>query len=118
MASLNTSQRQAVVTANRNTLTTADNFTFVPNTSQVLELHNNTAGSINVTIKGTAPSAAFVIPGAGGQTYDLSGGLVVAVGASQSKILHLDAMAAYLAGSGVVNVTSSAAGITAVLLTN
>lgn len=112
-----TSRGAAVVSATRVTASASDTFTYVPNTSQVLELHNNTAGPLTAVIKGSAPSAAFPIPGAGGTTVDLSAGLSVVVGASASKFVALDAHAAYLAGNGTVTVTG-AAGMTVVLLAN
>lgn len=112
-----TSRTGAVVTANRVTTSASDTFTYVPNTSQVLELHNNTAGSLTAVIKGSAPSAAFAVPGAGGLTVDLTAGLSVVVAANQSKFVNLDANAAYLVGNGTVTV-SGAAGMTAVILSN
>ena len=117
MATLTSTQRGAVVSANRNTLTASDTFTYVANTSQCLELHNNTAGSITAVIKGSAPSAAYPVAGAGGTTVDLSAGLSVVVPANASKLVNLDSQAAYLAGNGTVTVTG-ATGMTAILLTN
>lgn len=117
MAALTPTVRGALVTANRNTLSASDTFTYTPNTSQCLELHNNTAGSLTAVIKGSAPSAAFPVPGAGGTTIDLSAGLSVVVAANQSKFVNLDAHAAYLAGNGNVTVTGAAT-MTAILLTN
>jgi hypothetical protein len=119
MAALTPTSRAAgvVVTATRNTASASDTFTYVPNTNQVIELHNNTAGSLTAVIKGSAPSAAFPIPGAGATTVDLSAGLSVVVAASQTKFVALDAIAAYLAGTGVVTVTGAAT-LTVVVLNN
>ena len=117
MAALSLTSRGAKITAARNTLSASDTFAFVPNTNQVLELHNNTAGSLTAVVKGSAPSAAFPIPGAGGTTIDLSAGLSVAVPAGTSVFVTLDAHAAYLAGNGTVTVTG-ASGLTAIVLSN
>src|SRR5437868_10860905 len=94
----------AVVTANRVTLSASDTFTYVAGTGQILELHNNTAGSLTAVIKGSAPTTV-AIPGAGGATLDVSGGLSLVVAASQSKFVNLDAHSAYLVGNGTITVT-------------
>lgn len=117
MAALSLTARGAKITAARNTLSASDTFTFVPNTNQVLELHNNTAGALTAVVKGSAPSASFPIPGAGGTTIDLSAGLSVPVAAGVSVFVTLDAHAAYLAGNGTVTVTG-ASGLTAIVLSN
>lgn len=117
MAALTPTVRAALATANRNTLSASDTFVYTANLSQCLELHNNTAGPLTAVIKGSAPSASFPVPGAGGTTIDLSAGLSVTVAASQSKLVNLDAHAAYLAGNGTVTVTGAAT-MTAILLTN
>jgi hypothetical protein len=117
MAALTPTVRGALTTANRNTLTASDTFVYTANKSQCLELHNNTAGALTAVIKGSAPSAAYPIQGAGGTTVDLSAGLSVLVNAGQSKLVNLDAHAAYLAGNGTVTVTGGTAMI-GILLTN
>ena len=117
MGAITTTNRGAKVTATRVTASASDTFTYVPNTGQVLELHNNTVGSLTAVIKGTAPSAAYPIPGAGGTTVDLSAGLSVVVAASTSVFVTLDSHAAYLAGTGQVTV-SGAATMTVILLAN
>jgi hypothetical protein len=117
MAALTPTVRGALVTANRNTLSASDTFVYTQNLSQCLELHNNTAGPLTAVIKGSAPSAAYPIQGAGGTTVDLSAGLSVVVAANASKLVNLDAHAAYLAGNGTVTVTGAATAI-AILLTN
>jgi len=120
MANINaqkTTRGAAVLTATRVALSASDSFTYTPNTNQVLELHNNTAGSLTATIKGSAPSAAYSVPGAGGLTVDLSAGLAVVVPANTSKFVNLDSIAAYLAGDGTVSI-NGAATMTAVILTN
>lgn len=118
MGAITQTSRGSITQVARTTLTTSDTFTYVPNTNQVLALHNNTAGSITATIKGSAPSAAFPVPGAGNTTVDLSAGKAVVVGVSQTFYLALDSIANYLAGNGTVTVTSTAGGITATLLSN
>jgi len=117
MAALTATTRAGVTTASRNTLSASDTFTYVPNTNQVLELHNLTGGSLTAVIKGSAPSAAYSIPGAGATTVDLSAGLSVVVAASASKFVALDTIAAYLAGTGACTVTGAAT-LTAILLQN
>lgn len=117
MATLTATQRGAKVTAARSTASASDSFTYVPNTNQVLELHNNTAGALTAVVKGTAPSATFSIPGAGSTTIDLSAGLSVPVAANTSVFVSLDSHAAYLAGTGAVTVTG-ATGMTVILLNN
>lgn len=118
MATINaTSRSGGVVTVNRTVASASDSFTFVPNTNQVLELHNNTAGALTAVVKGTAPSATFPVPGVAGATVDLSAGLSVVLAAGQSKNVALDSVAAYLAGTGAVTV-SGASGLTIVLLNN
>jgi len=117
MAALTPTVRGALVTANRNTLTASDTFVYTANLSQCLELHNNTAGSLTAVIKGSAPSAAYPVAGAGSTTVDLSAGLSVVVPAGASKLVNLDAHASYLAGNGTVTVTGGTAMI-GILLTN
>lgn len=117
MAALTPTTRSAVTSAVRNTLTASDTFTYARDTNQVLELHNTTGAPLSATIKGTAPSAAYPIPGAGGTTADLSTGLVVNVPANASRIVHLDAISAYLTGTGVVAVTGGST-LIAILLQN
>lgn len=117
MAVLTATTRGAKITAARNTASASDAFTYVPNTGQVLELHNNTVGSLTAVIKGTAPSATYAIPGAGGTTVDLSAGLSITVAASASVFVALDAHAAYLAGTGACTVTGAAT-MTVILLNN
>jgi hypothetical protein len=107
----------AVQTLTRITLSASDTFVFVPNTGMILELHNNTAGALTPNIKGSAPSAAFPIPGAGDTTISLTAGLTVNLGVNQSAIINLDAVEAYLEGTGTVTITGGT-GITAVLLSN
>src|SRR5437764_10205995 len=102
MATLSTTVRGARTVAVRNTASASDSFTYVPNTNQVLELHNNTAGSLTAVIKGSAPSSAYPIPGAGGTTFDFSAGLSVVVPAGTSTLVTLDAHSSYLAGNGTV----------------
>lgn len=119
MAALSFSARTgAVTTPNRVTLTASDSFTFVPNTNQVLELHNTTGAPITAVIKGSAPSAAYAVPNAGTTTVDLTTGFSVTVPATTgAKYVQLDAIAAYLAGNGTVTITG-ATGALAVLLSN
>jgi len=95
------------VTATVNTASASDTLTYVAGTGQLVELDNTTGGSLTLNIKGTAPSAAYAIP-ATGTTTDLSAGLSIIVAASQKKIVNLDKIAAYLAGTGVVTLSGAA----------
>jgi hypothetical protein len=117
MATIAQTTRGGVVTVTRTTASASDTFTYVPNTSQVLELHNNTAGALTAVIKGSAPSAAFPVAGVAGNTVDLSAGKSVAVAASQTVHIALDSIAPYLTGNGTVTV-SGATGMTITLLSN
>jgi hypothetical protein len=117
MATLNSTVRGGVALVNRNTASASDTFTYVPNTSQVLEIHNNTAGSLTVTIKGSAPSAAFPVPGVAGLTTNLTAGLSLTIAASTTYHIVLDTIAPYLAGNGTVTV-AGATGAIITLLTN
>lgn len=115
--SIKTVRTGAVQTMGRATLTSSDTFNYVPNTNMILELHNNTAGALTPVIKGSAPSAAFPIPGAGDTTISLTAGLSIPVGINQSVAVNLDAIAAYLDGTGLVTITAGT-GITASIITN
>lgn len=119
MAALTATSRGngGVVTATRNTASASDTFTYVANTNQVVELHNLTGGSLTMVIKGSAPSAAYPVPGAGGTTVDLSAGLSVVVAPAASKFVALDSISSYLTGTGVVTL-SGASTMTVVVLTN
>lgn len=107
----------AVQTVTRITLTASDTFTYVPNTNMTLELHNNTAGALTPLIKGSAPSAAYPVPGAGDTTVNLNAGLTLSIGINQSQVVRLDSISAYLEGTGTVTI-SGGTGITAVLTSN
>lgn len=101
-----------VLDMTRTTLTAGpDTFTYVPNSGQVLEIANNTGGSLTVVIKGTAPSATFPVPGSGGTVVDLSAGKSIVVGINKSFRIALDSIASYLAGTGAVTVTGGTAAI-------
>lgn len=120
MADINASKTiraGAVQPLTRVTLTASDTFTYAKNVGMVLQLHNNTAGALTPTIKGSAPSAAFPVPGAGDTTISLAAGLQLSLGVNQSQDIRLDAVAAYLEGNGTVTIAGGT-GITAVLLSN
>lgn len=117
MASITSTVRGGVALVNRNTATASDTFTYVPNTAQVLEIHNNTAGSLTVTVKGSAPSAAYPVNGVAGQTVNLSAGLSLTIAANSTYHVVLDSIAPYLAGNGTVTV-AGATGSIVTLLTN
>lgn len=117
MATLTATTRGGVALVNRNTASASDTLTYVPNTSQVLEIHNNTAGSLTVVIRGSAPSATFPVPGVAGLTTNLSAGLSLTVAANTTYHVALDSIAPYLAGNGTVTV-SGATGAIVTVLTN
>jgi hypothetical protein len=109
MAVIAQTARGAVAELTRTVLSASDTLTYVPNTNQYLELDNNTAGSLTVVIKGSAPSAAFPVPGTGGTTIDLSTGRSIVIAASKTFGISLDSIAPYLAGTGVVTITGGTA---------
>jgi len=117
MGTINSTVRAGVTPVSRTTATASDTFTYVPNTSQVLEIHNNTAGPLTVTIKGSAPSAAYPVPGVAGLTTNLTSGLSLTIATNTTYHVALDSIAPYLAGNGTVTVAGATAAIVT-LLTN
>lgn len=111
MAVIAQTARAGIVDLTRTVLTAADTLTYVPNSSQYLEIANNTAGSLTVVIKGSAPSAAFPVPNSGNTTVDLSAGKSVVIAANKTFGISLDSIAAYLTGNGTVNVNGGTAAI-------
>lgn len=97
----------APVIATVNTASASDTLTYVAGTNQMVELDNSTGGSLTVVIKGTAPSATYVVP-ATGSTMDLSAGLSIVLAAGVKKVVNLDKISAYLAGTGVVTLSGAA----------
>jgi len=95
------------VTASVNTASTSDTFTYVKGSGQLLELDNTTGGSLTLNIKGSAPSAAYVVPNTS-TTVDLSTGLNVTLAAGVKKIINLDKISAYLDGNGTVTLSGAA----------
>lgn len=95
----------------RTTLSASDTLTYVPNSGQVLEVANNSGGSLTVVIKGSAPSATFPIPGSGGSVVDLSAGKSVVIGVNKTFRVALDSISSYLTGTNVVTVTGGTAAI-------
>lgn len=96
-----------VGTTTVNTATASDTLTYTAGANQLVKLDNQTAGSLTVVIKGTAPSAAYVVPNTG-TTMDLSAGLSVAIPAGVCKFVNLDKIKAYLDGTGVVTLSGAA----------
>ena len=96
-----------VATATVNTASASDTLTYVKGTNQLIEMDNTTGGSLTLNIKGTAPSAAYSVPNTS-TTVDLSAGLSVTVAAGAKKIVNLDKISAYLAGTGVVTLSGAA----------
>ena len=96
-----------VATATVNTASASDTITYVANTGMLLEMDNTTGGSLTLNIKGTNPDAAYPVSGTP-TTIDLSAGYNVVIAASTKKILNLDKIKAYLAGTGVVTLSGAA----------
>jgi len=95
------------VTATVNTASASDTMTYVKGSGQLLELDNSTGGSLTLNIKGSAPSAAYVIPNTS-DTKDLTAGKSVTVAAGVKKIINLDKISAYLDGNGTVTLSGAA----------
>lgn len=95
-----------VATATVNTASSSDTMTYVPNTGQLLELDNTTGGSLTLNIIGTAPSATFPVTGdpAG---KDLSAGYNITVAAGVKKIVNLDKIKSYLAGTNAITLSGA-----------
>ena len=90
------------VTATVNTATASDTLTYTAGGSQMLELDNTGGSLLTVVIAGTAPSAAYPIPNT--HTFaNLSAGLSVAVAIGTKRVINLDKISAFLAGSTAAN---------------
>ena len=96
-----------VATAVVNTASASDTLTYVSGSNQLIEMDNTTGGSLTLNIKGSAPSAAYGVPNTS-TTVDLSAGLSVSIAAGAKKIINLDKISAYLAGTGVVTLSGAA----------
>ena len=109
MAALTTTSLavNGVGTATINVATASDTLTYTAGTNQLLKLDNQTAGALTVVIKGTAPSAAYVVPNTG-STMDLTAGLSIVLAAGVCKFVNLDKIKAYLDGTGVVTLSGAA----------
>lgn len=111
MAVIAATSRGSVVNATRTTLTASDTLTYVPGTGQVLEVTNDTGSPLTVVIKGSAPSAAYPIPGTGGTTIDLSAGKSTVIATAKSYVFALDTLSNYLTGNNTVTVSGGTAGV-------
>ena len=109
MAALTTTSLavNGVGTATVNVATASDTLTYTAGVNQLLKLDNQTAGALTVVIKGTAPSAAYVVPNTG-STMDLTAGLSIVLAAGVCKFVNLDKIKAYLDGTGVVTLSGAA----------
>lgn len=96
-----------VVTTTVNTASASDTLTYVAGTNQLVEMDNQTGGSLTLNIKGTAPSATYPVSNTS-TTVDLSAGLSVVVAAGAKKVVNLDKISAYLVGTGVVTLSGAA----------
>jgi len=93
------------------TLGSANTFTYLPGTGQVLILRNATAGALTPVIDG-AGGTVFPVPGIG-NVYVSTGYSVGSIAAGGVRAVPLDTIAAFL--SGAINI-SGATGIVASLL--
>lgn len=109
MAALTTTSLavNGVGTATVNVAAASDTLTYTAGANQLLKLDNQTAGALTVVIKGTAPSAAYVVPNTG-STMDLTAGLSIVLAAGVCKFVNLDKIKAYLDGTGVVTLSGAA----------
>ena len=96
-----------VGTAVVNVASASDTMTYVAGSNQLVELDNSTGGSLTLNIKGTAPSATYLIP-ATGTTVDLSAGLNIVIAAGVKRFVNLDKISAYLAGTPTITLSGAA----------
>ena len=96
-----------VATATVNTASASDTVTYVADTGMLVEMDNTTGGSLTLVIKGSAPSATYPVSGTS-TTIDLTSGYSVTIAAGVKKIINLDKIKAYLAGTGVVTLSGAA----------
>jgi hypothetical protein len=93
------------VALTQTTTTSADTLAYVPGAHQRLTLVNTTGSPITITLAGTTGSTLQVT---GYGSVAATAGKAVTVAANTTKTLDLDAISAYLAGSGTVNLTGGA----------
>jgi len=93
-----------VVTLASTTLGASDTLVYSSGTGQYLELSNSTGGSLTATITGS--SATTIAPDGFGGTVSVAGGYAITVAAGATKIIKLDKISAYLAGT--ITVTGAA----------
>ena len=86
--------------------------TFVYDASATLVLRNSTAGSVTVTLTGSASTGSKLVDGGG--TVALSGGVPVVVGAGAVKSIKLGSIRDFL--KGTIAVTGGSAGVFAYIL--
>lgn len=96
-----------VATTTVNTASASDTLVYSAGTNQLVEMDNTTGGSLTLNIKGSAPSATYPITNTS-TTTDLSAGFNVVVGIGAKKIVNLDKISAYLAGTGTVTLSGAA----------
>jgi hypothetical protein len=99
----NVSTATSAVAVTTTVLSASDTLTYVAGSGQVLELTNDTAGTLTANIDGSGSTTLFV-QGLG-QTVDVSAGYNVALAAGQTKQVKLDNISAWL--QGVVTVTGA-----------
>ena len=107
LTSTSLSGATSVATATVNTASASDTMTYVAGSGQLVEMDNTTVGSLTLVIKGSAPSATYPIKDTG-TTTDLSAGYSVTIASGAKKIVNLDKIKAYLAGSGTVTLSGAA----------
>lgn len=77
---------------------TADTFTYVPGTRQVMVLRNPTAGLVQPILQGSTASTSYTADGVA--ALNLSGGrLLYQIAVGQTVVIYLDKISQYLQGN-------------------
>lgn len=99
------------VTITKTTLGASDTISYASGTGQVLVLENTSGGSLTATIDGSGSTT--ISPTGLGATVDVSAGYAITVADGATKVVKLDTIAAYLAGTVAV---TGASGMKAYIL--
>lgn len=95
----------ADVALTQTTTTSADTLTYVQGAHQRLTLVNTSGSPITITLAGSTGSTLTV---SGYGSVAATGGKAITVAANTTRTIDLDAISAYLAGNGTVNLTGGA----------
>lgn len=90
----------APVAVSTTTLGASDSLIYTAGSNQVLELTNDTGGTLTVKLDGSASTTLFVQ--GYGKDVDVSAGFDIALTTGQTKQVRLDAIGAWLQGSVVI----------------